>query len=274
MPDEPRQSDVLACPHCALPLVLTRTAAACVTGHSFDRAKGGHLNLLVSGRLAPSAVAGDTPESLVARRRFLGTGSYAPIAAALSEAVGVVDGAVLDVGCGEGYYTEHLAAAHRYGLDVSKRAVQMAARRLPDSVFVVASAFRLPVLTGSVAVVTSVFAPHPFDEFARVLRPGGRWVTVTPGPLHLVEMRPAADGPAGEKARERERRRALAPVEAQHAQRLTFALELDDAAADDLFQMTPIRWQAGARPPLRAVTVDVWIASAEVNGPRAEPETR
>lgn len=252
--------------------MLTRTASTCASGHAFDRAKGGHLNLLVGGRLPSNAVAGDTPDSLAARRRFLATGAYAPIAEALADAVGVVDGAVLDVGCGEGYYTEHLPAAHRYGLDVSKRAVQMAARRLPDSTFVVGSAYRLPVLAGSVAVVTSVFAPHPFDEFTRVLRLGGRWVTVTPGPMHLAEMRPAAEGDAGAKARQRQRRRAEAPAEAEHAQRLTFTLELDDAAADDLFHMTPIRWQAGARPPLRAVTVDVWIASAEITGLVTSPD--
>lgn len=259
--DEAHRSDVLACPHCGLPLMLTRTTATCATGHSFDRAKGGHLNLLIGGRLNSGAVPGDTPDALAARRRFLSSGGYAPIAEALAEAVGTVDGAVLDVGCGEGYYTSHLRGTDRYGLDVSKRAVQMAARLLPDSTFVVGSAYRLPVQDASLAVVTSVFAPHPLDEFSRVLRPGGRWVTVTPGPMHLVEMRPAADGAAGSKALDRQRRRAAEPEGSTSARRLEFRLDLDVTTADDLFLMTPIRWQATARPPLTAVTVDVWIAS-------------
>jgi 23S rRNA (guanine745-N1)-methyltransferase len=255
------RSEVLACPHCGLPLLLSPTGASCATGHSFDRAKGGHLNLLIGGRLSSGAVPGDTPDALAARRRFLSSGGYAPIAAALAETVGIVDGAVLDVGCGEGYYTSHLRGTDRYGLDVSKRAVQMAARTLPDATFVVGSAYRLPVQDASLAVVTSVFAPHPLDEFARVLRPGGRWVTVTPGPMHLVEMRPASDGAAGSKALERQRRRTTAPEGSTSARRLEFGLDLDDTTADDLFLMTPIRWQSNARPPLTSVSVDVWIAS-------------
>ena len=268
MADETRPSDVLACPHCAQPLLLSRTAATCVSGHSFDRAKGGHLNLMVAGRLRSGAVAGDTPDALAARRRFLSAGGYAPIAAALADAVGSaggpasgrIHGPVLDVGCGEGYYLSHLEATSRYGLDVSKRAVQMAARLLPDATFVVGSAYRLPVQATSVAVVTSVFAPHPLEEFGRVLRPGGRWVTVTPGPMHLVEMRPATDATTGSKAIDRQRRRADAPEGAETATRLQFELELDDATADDLFLMTPLRWQAVARPTLRSVTVDVWVS--------------
>jgi len=263
MSDESHRSEVLACPHCAQPLLLSRTAAICESGHSFDRAKGGHLNLLVGGRLHSGAIAGDTPDALAARRRFLSAGGYAPIAAALAEAVGTLEGPVLDVGCGEGYYTSHLMATSRYGLDVSKRAVQMAARLLPAATFVVGSAYRLPVQDASVVVVTSVFAPHPLDEFARVLRPGGRWVTVTPGPMHLVEMRPSADGAAGSKAFDRQRRRAEPPEGSTSARHLDFRLELDDTTADDLFLMTPIRWQATTRPPVRSVTVDVWIASGE-----------
>jgi 23S rRNA (guanine745-N1)-methyltransferase len=267
MADEAHRSDVLACPHCGLPLLLSRSTATCDTGHSFDRAKGGHLNLLVGGRLSSGAVAGDTPDALAARRRFLSAGGYAPIAAALTDAVGGVEGPVLDVGCGEGYYTSHLPATNRYGLDVSKRAVQMAARLLPDSTFVVGSAYRLPVQDASLAAVTSVFAPHPLEEFARVLRSGGRWVTVTPGPMHLVEMRPSAeghDGTVGSKELERRQRRSEPPEGSTTAHRLEFSLDLDDATADDLFLMTPIRWQATTRPPVRAVTVDVWVSSGSV----------
>ena len=256
---------VLACPHCARPLLLSDAGASCENRHSFDRGKGGYLNLLVGGRLTAATTPGDTPDALAARRRFLGGGFYAPIAVALADAVGTPDGAVLDVGCGEGYYLSQLQLPDRFGLDVSKRAVQMAARLLPDSQFVVASAYRLPVLTASVAAVISVFAPHPVDEFDRVLQPGGRWVTVTPGPDHLQEMRPVLAGDAERKAGERLQRRAVPPAEAAGAQRVTFQLPLEAEALRDLFFMTPIRWQAGATGAHseigRTVTVDVWVSS-------------
>lgn len=262
---------VLACPHCGLALQPTASGATCATGHSFDRGRGGYLNLLIGGRLSASTTPGDTADALAARRRFLDAGHYAPIAAALAAAVGTPDGAVLDVGCGEGYYLSQLALPRRYGLDVAKSAVQMAARRLPDSQFVVGSAYRLPVLAGSVAAVISVFAPHPFDEFERVLRPGGRWATVTPGPNHLREMRPVLTGDAARKAEERLQRRAQPLPEAASATRVQFELALDASALRELFYMTPIQWQAGATGAAteagRTVSVDVWVSTS------AEKET-
>lgn len=257
---------MLACPHCAQPLSLHDTGATCPQGHSFDRGRGGYLNLLVGGRLGSRATAGDAPDSLAARRRFLQAGHYAPIAQAVAEAVGTPDGPVLDVGCGEGHYLSQLAApgtpsiSLRYGLDVSKTAIQMAARSYPETQFLVGTAFHLPVLDHSTAVVLSVFAPHPADEFARVLRPDGRWVTATPGPHHLQEMRPDLRG--RERVGARLERRSEPPAGATDAVHLEFDLDLDASSATDLYLMTPIRWQKGAQVdgPV-TVTIDVWVAS-------------
>jgi len=260
--------------------VLDAVAARCSTGHHFDRGRGGHLNLQVGGRLGSSATSGDTAESLAARRRFLRAGHYAPIAAAVAAAVGEVDGPVLDVGCGEGWYLSQLPVAPGagHGLDISKAAVQMAARAYPDSQFVVGTAYRLPVLDRSLERVVSVFAPQPFDEFARALRPGGRWVVATPGPTHLREMRPVREGEAADREAERLARRSEPPPGATRVEHVQRTLHLDAAAAHDLYAMTPIRYQRGGRVAgageARAggadapegpatVTVDVWVASGD-----------
>jgi len=257
---------VLACPNCALALQLSASGATCASGHSFDRGRGGYLNLLVGGRLSAATTPGDTPDALAARRRFLAAGHYAPIANALVRAVGVPEGPVLDVGCGEGYYLSQLDLPNLHGIDVAKSAVQMASRLLPDAQFVVGSAYRLPVLDGAVAAVFSVFAPHPVEEFQRVLHADGRWVTVTPGPDHLREMRPVLSGESERRAIERLARRKVAPLEAVAAQRVEFELQLSADALRDLFYMTPIQWQAGASgfdaEVGRTVTVDVWVASS------------
>jgi 23S rRNA (guanine745-N1)-methyltransferase len=268
-------SPVWACPHCGLALDRTATGAACANGHSFDRSRDGHLNLLVGGRLGPSTVAGDTPAALAARRRFLSSGSYRPIAEALADtvdavdAVGTDDAPVLDIGCGEGWYLSHIRATRRFGLDISKKAVQMASRFLPDAEFVVASAYRMPVLDASVGVVMSVFAPHPEAEMRRVLAAGGRWVTVTPGPMHLHEMRPSSAGADG-KSVERLRRRSEPPEGSVTAHHLELQIPLAPDTARDLFFMTPLQWQTGAAhdaaAALGSVTVDVWVAAS---GPAA-----
>jgi 23S rRNA (guanine745-N1)-methyltransferase len=104
-----------------------------------------------------------------------------------------------------------------------------------------------------------VFAPHSFDEYNRVLQEGGTWVTVTPGPSHLVEMRPKRD----EKILEREQRRAEPPAEANDAVRVQFTLELSDEAALDLYTMTPLQFQASSAEAVshvREVSVDVWVS--------------
>lgn len=251
---------VLACPNCSLALDVTETGATCPNRHSFDRGRGGYLNLLLGGRLSSDAVPGDTGESLAARRRFLTAGNYDPIAAALAAATAGAPGPVLDVGCGEGWYLTQVQG-DRYGLDVSKAAVQMAAKAHQDMMFVVGNAYRLPVLSASVGVVMSVFAPHPFDEFARVLRPDGWWVTVTPGPQHLQEMKP--DLSDRERVSERMKRRSEPPSEAQWSTRVQFALQLTEQSAADLYVMTPLRFQKGAGAQgLSEVTVDVWVSSS------------
>lgn len=254
-------TSVLACPHCSHPLSIESGRAICASGHSFDRAKEGYFNLLLGGRVASTKTSGDTPESLAARRRFLHTGGYSPIIDALKTAIGDIDGPILDVGCGEGYYLSQLKSEEKYGLDISKRAIQMASKSSPDSQFVVGTSFHLPVLDHSVSAVFTVFAPHSFDEYRRVLRPNGRWVTVTPGPSHLQEMRPHRD----EKIEEREARRTEPPIEAHSSERLQFTLALTDQSAHDLFLMTPLQFQQSAQEAVhhvRTVTVDVWVSQS------------
>ena len=170
-------------------------------------------------------------------------------------------GPVLDVGCGEGYYLSTLEREKTYALDISKRAIQMASKFLPTTQCMVGTSFRLPIQDNSLAGVFTVFAPHSIDEYLRVLRPGGTWVTVTPGPNHLVEMRPHRD----DKIIEREERRTQPPEQAEESERVQFTLSLTDEAARDLFTMTPLQFQSSSHAAVevvRTVSVDVWVSRA------------
>ena len=71
------------CPKCMRPLVVgERGVATCSGGHSFDRARDGYYNLLLSNA---GGTHGDNREMLEARRRFLDTGAYKPLADKLSD---------------------------------------------------------------------------------------------------------------------------------------------------------------------------------------------
>src|SRR5438270_5693767 len=103
----------LACPVCGDALTLQELAAVCPSGHAFDRARSGYLNLLLSNK--KQSAPGDSPAMMHSRRRFLQGGWYDRMAAAANTAVldmlaGRTASHVADLGCGEGYFT---ASLHR-----------------------------------------------------------------------------------------------------------------------------------------------------------------
>ncbi|MCD8002315.1 MAG: methyltransferase domain-containing protein [Clostridia bacterium] len=192
--------DILICPLCGGRLEAAGGALHCASGHAFDIASSGYCNLMRPGKLR-NRRSGDDAQMVSARRRFLSAGYYRPLRDAVT---GVLrkyakGGAVLDAGCGEGYYTNAFAADEAFtgvlGVDASKYAVDKAAkeaRRLGLSeatTYITANFTDMPVKGGSAAAVTSIFAPCAYGEFSRVLAEGGAAVVVSAGERHLYELK-------------------------------------------------------------------------------------
>ena len=192
----------LNCPLDGTPLRRSDASWRCSVGHCFDAAAQGYTNLRPVQNKR-SRDPGDSKEMVAARRRFLESGAYQPIAAAVSQAVlaDLPSGslACLDAGCGEGYYLRQLAdAAERsseqqtlalLGLDISKWAVISAAKRDKRSNWIVGSNANLPVPTAALDRVLCMFGFPVYAEFARVLKTGGLLLQVDAGPDHLRELR-------------------------------------------------------------------------------------
>lgn len=184
------------CPNCAAPLVREERRYLCPAGHSFDLAAAGYTHLLPANQ-KNSKNPGDDKAMVAARTAFLDAGYYASLRDTLCAAtVRALEGrtapAVLDCGCGEGYYTSGIAQtvqARVAGIDISKFALRKAAKRVPGGEFAVASAYHLPLMDESVDVLLNVFSPLAPEEFARVLKPGGSFVYVVPSAAHLWEMK-------------------------------------------------------------------------------------
>jgi 23S rRNA (guanine745-N1)-methyltransferase len=217
-PLPPAAVALLACPVCAAPLAVADgdTGLRCPAGHSFDRARQGHVTLLPPGHRAPS---GDSAAMVADRAEFLTAGHYAGISAALADAVVAGGGgspvSVLDLGGGTGHHLaavlDRLPGAAGVVLDSSPYAARRAARAHPRAVAVVADTWaRLPVADAAVDRVLVVFAPRNGPEIARVLAPAGELVVVTPAADHLAEL----VGPLG-----------LLRVDPGKADRLATALE-------------------------------------------------
>lgn len=189
----------LVCPICQQPFQENGQVWRCPTGHSFDMAREGYVNLLLSHKkLAPTV--GDSAEMLQARRQFLASGFYQPLSdrlneLALAQVTGQAGPVVVDVGCGEGFYLRRLgerlpAAACRFGLDVAKTAVRLAAKQDTNGRYLVADVQRpLPFESASVQLLLNVFAPRHPAEFSRILAPDGSLFLVFPTPAHLYSLR-------------------------------------------------------------------------------------
>lgn len=185
--------NVLMCPVCGDKLALNQMTWRCTQGHSYDVAKQGYVNLHVVQH-KHSKSPGDTPESVQARRAFLSEGFYQPLRDALeAELANLNPKYLLDIGCGEGYYTDAMQqhVKHCIGLDIAKTAVQRAAKLNRQVTWVVGTGAVLPVLDQSIDVCTSLFSPIPQKEILRVLQPEGYLMVATPAPQHLLGMRAA-----------------------------------------------------------------------------------
>jgi len=183
----------LLCPICGEILNKTEGAFRCGRGHSFDIARQGHVNLLPVQQ-KHSKYPGDTKEQVISRRAFLDGGFYEPIARTLVDTALELGakGPILDVGCGEGYYSSRLAramAAELVGLDISKEAVRYAAGRYKGPLWLCATAARLPVKDGSIGTLTSLFALTLPVEFGRVLADGGLYFQVLAAEDHLLGLK-------------------------------------------------------------------------------------
>jgi len=249
----------LLCPICAQPLADYRQTWRCPTGHSFDVAREGYVNLR-RGHKRLSETVGDAPEMLRARREFLSRGFYEPLSDLINEQVvtAVTNQpvpVVVDAGCGEGYYLGRLAGrlAQRlagqgakgvslFGLDIAKTAVRMAAKQVGGhGRFLVTDLNdRLPFADQSVQVLLNLFAPRHPVEFARLIRPDGLLLTVIPAPDHLQSLRDRF----GLLRIQAEKQAYIATQFAglfalQPAQTITFPLYLDNRALSYLIQMMP-----------------------------------
>lgn len=202
-------TSLLICPVCGSSFTQADHTLQCTQKHTFDVAREGYVNLL-----GKHNSTGDTKEMLMARRNFLEHGYYDALSTHMSGLISTylaVGGTILtrnsiinilDVGCGEGYHLgrlqQHLDSqlkqltCHYLGLDISKEAVKMAAKKYKQLNFVVADTNnRLVLEDNTVQVVLDIFAPRNPAEFARVLTPKGLLLVVIPSPKHLKSLRSA-----------------------------------------------------------------------------------
>lgn len=228
----------LACPACGAGLTIDGSRLLCASGHSFDIARQGYVNLM-QHRPPRSA---DTPEMVAARGRLLRAGHFDPLADEVARRVG--GSRIVEVGAGPGFYLgsalDHLPSAIGLATDVSPAAVRVAARAHARMGAIVADTWAgLPLRPASIDSLLCIFAPRNPTEFWRVLRPGGLLLVATPGAGHLATLRQGLGllGIAEDKLAELGR--ALAGFEPIATTRVEWRLDLAAEDAIDLIMMGP-----------------------------------
>ena len=182
-----------ACPICQENLVLIETSLKCCNRHSFDLSKFGYVNLAPQIKQS----ANYDKENFQNRQQILEAGFYQAILEAVSDllASSETSTTVLDIGCGEGFYSRKLQERHPdktfYAFDISKDSVQIAAKSEPNWAvnWFVGDLARLPIKDASMDILLDIFSPANYGEFRRVLSKDGILIKVIPTENHLKEIR-------------------------------------------------------------------------------------
>lgn len=182
-----------ACPICQEKLTLVESSLKCYNRHSFDLAKFGYVNLVPQIKQS----ANYDKENFQNRQQILETGFYHAILEAVSDllANSETSTTVLDIGCGEGFYSRKLQESHPdktfYAFDISKDSVQIAAKSEPNWAvnWFVGDLARLPIRDASMDILLDIFSPANYGEFRRVLSKDGILIKVIPTKNHLKEIR-------------------------------------------------------------------------------------
>lgn len=253
------------CPKCGSSLVISDTGTAvCERRHSYDKSRYGYYNLLLGG----GGTHGDNRDMIIARRDFLECGFYLPLAERISALAALhtpASGVLLDIGCGEGYYTGKIKEAiggrvSVCAFDISKDAVREAAKRHAADEYAVASAYRMPIADLSVDTAVNIFSPLAIDELCRTVKPHGKFIMAIPGEEHLFELKAAIyDTPYKNEVADT----ALRGFTLIGCEELCYDMRLDTKEKiHSLFMMTPYAYRTSAVGRERAAALDLLTVKA------------
>ncbi|XMB85312.1 methyltransferase domain-containing protein [Mycoplasmatota bacterium WC44] len=193
---------IIKCPTCGLHLHKNneKKMFSCSNNHCFDVAKQGYVNLLMSNQ-SKLRIHGDSAEMLDARKSILYGNYYKSVSDYLNKTVESIltdknkEYAVLDMGCGIGYYLTSLKEYLKrdnidyHGIDIAKSGIIEATKHDKEISWVVGSSMKLPYLDNSIDVIISIFSPISESECERVLKSNGVLIVISPNKNHLMELK-------------------------------------------------------------------------------------
>lgn len=174
----------ILCPVCKNELTKIGYSYKCIHNHSFDIAKQGYINL----NMHNSQSTGDNVEMINARKNFLSKGYYSFLLDEVNKFISKED-SLIDLACGEGYYTSKFIAQDKIGIDLSKQGLKIASKNDASTTYLLNSIFHNPLQDKCTDIITTIFAPIAKQEIVRLLKDDGSFILVKPNEKHLYELK-------------------------------------------------------------------------------------
>lgn len=237
---------MLICPKCKKKLNINGRSLVCDNNHSFDKSKEGYVNLLLGSKSGDKT--GDSKESARARHEFLSKDYYICLKNAIKDRM---NGIVLDICCGEGYYDEY--DGKLYGFDISKEMVRLASKRHKDNHYFVANLANIPIEDKSIDTAIHLFAPFNEKEFSRILKDDGVLYSVIPAENHLFELKEILYDTPYKNDEEPPKTESLKLISTT---KVTDKVKNNQADLKELFSMTPYFYHTSDKDKAKLDKVD------------------
>ena len=185
------------CPKCHEKLEKENNSYKCLNKHTYDISGKGYVNFLLNND-KNSVNPGDSKDSLQSRNSFLKKDYYSFILDKIKDTINKYKKAdnykLLDIGCGEGYYTSNIKEKNNeiYGFDISKVGISLATKYNKNDInWFVANSKNIPIEDSSIDIVLAMFSFVTSSEIERVLKKDGIIIQVCAGKNHLIELKKA-----------------------------------------------------------------------------------
>lgn len=260
---------LLRCPVCQAPFKeINDHQLQCINNHRLNINKHGYVYFLTRGVKSEY-----DQEMLAARRTLLNAGLFNGILEEIALRMPDQPQTILDVGTGEGTPLAVLQKIRNQpkdiyiGFDISRAGVQLATQLNPALFFCLADLRQLPFANHSMDTIIELFSPSDYQEFHRVLKPGGAIFKVIPTNQYLHEMRQLLY-PENDQHQQYDNS-AVKELFFQHYSHSTsinvrYQFNLPESLRAAMILMSPLHWGKNARKlaphevqKLSSVTVDV-----------------
>lgn len=262
-----QQVDLFACPLCHEKMAVEEDGRVhCMNRHTFDVAKQGYLYML------PKAVSTMYSKELFeARQEIIASGLYDAVQSHIAALISAEKPVILDTGCGEGSHLARICArldgATGVGIDIAKEGIVAAAKFYREQIWCVGDLANSPYQEASFDVVLNFLSPANYDEFKRLLKPGGKVIKVVPQEGYLKELRQQAFADSKKESYSNELTVSRFSEQFRNVtvERITYTMPLAAALVPKLLEMTPMGWHVENREAieLNEITIDLNILVGE-----------